>query len=67
MTPRQLELLSFIRSFIAGHGYSPSYDEMADGLCLKSKCGIHRLVTALAERGFIRHLPRRGRSIQVLA
>jgi repressor LexA len=67
MTPRQFELLTFVRTYIAGHGYSPSYDEMAGAIGLASKSGIHRLITALAERGHIRRLPNRRRSIQVLA
>jgi repressor LexA len=67
MTPRQFELLTFVRTYVAEHGYSPSYSEMATAIGLGSKSGIHRLVTALAERGHISRLPNRQRSIRVIA
>ena len=57
LTPKQYELLSYIDTFISQHGVSPSFDEMKDALNLKSKSGIHRLITALEERGFIARLP----------
>lgn len=66
MTRKQVELLSFIRTYWAEHKCPPSFDEMKDGLDLRSKSGIHRLLNALEERGKIRRLPNRARSIEVL-
>ncbi len=66
MTHRQHELLSYIANRLASTGVAPSYDEMKDAIGLKSKSGIHRLVTALEERGFIRRLPHRARALEVV-
>ena len=65
ITPKQKELLSFIKEYLAEHGVTPSYDEMKDGLGLHSKSGIHRLVSGLEERGYITRLPNRARAIEV--
>ena len=67
MLPRkQHELLMFIHERIKETGVSPSFDEMKEALDLASKSGIHRLITALEERGFIRRLPNRARAIEVI-
>ena len=66
LTSKQLELLAYIDTFIGQHGVSPSFDEMKEALNLKSKSGIHRLIVALEERGFIRRLPHRARALEVL-
>lgn len=66
LTKRQHDLLQFIAEHIRDHGYSPSYEEMMIAMDLGSKSGIHRMVKALAERGFIHHLPDRARSIEVV-
>ena len=66
LTRKQYELLLFINQHLAQHGVSPSFDEMKDALSLKSKSGIHRLITGLQERGFIQRLPHRARALQVL-
>jgi repressor LexA len=66
LTRKQHELLNFIHSHIRQNGISPSFDEMKDALNLKSKSGIHRLITALEERGFIRRLAHRARALEVL-
>ncbi len=66
LTKKQHELLSFISKRISDTGISPSFDEMKDALDLRSKSGIHRLITALEERGFIRRLPNRARALEVL-
>src|SRR5271155_2300400 len=65
LTIKQRELLLFINQRLTATGVSPSFDEMKDALRLKSKSGIHRLVTGLAERGFIRRLPHRARALGV--
>jgi repressor LexA len=65
LTKKQRELLMFINQRLAATGVSPSFDEMKDALCLKSKSGIHRLVSGLEERGFIRRLPHRARALEV--
>ena len=62
LTRKQHELLTFIHGHIRKNGISPSFDEMKDALNLKSKSGIHRLITALEERGFIRRLAHRARA-----
>ena len=59
LTKKQSELLMFINERLKESGVSPSFDEMKEALNLKSKAGIHRLITALEERGFIRRLPHR--------
>ncbi|HEX2556607.1 MAG TPA: transcriptional repressor LexA [Microvirga sp.] len=66
LTRKQHELLRFIHERVQETGVSPSFDEMKDALDLKSKSGIHRLITALEERGFIRRLPNRARALEVL-
>ena len=66
LTPKQKELLLFINERLKESGVPPSYDEMKDALDLRSKSGIHRLVTALEERGFIRRLPHRARALEIL-
>jgi repressor LexA len=66
LTAKQRELLMFINQRLAATGVSPSFDEMKEALNLKSKSGIHRLVTGLAERGFIRRLPHRARALEVV-
>jgi repressor LexA len=66
LTRKQQELLLFINARLSRDGVSPSFDEMKDALNLKSKSGIHRLITGLEERGFIRRLPHRARALEVL-
>lgn len=66
LTRKQLELLEFIHSRLQRDGVPPSFDEMKDALDLRSKSGIHRLITALEERGFIRRLAHRARAIEVV-
>lgn len=66
LTRKQLELLDFIRTRMDADGVPPSFDEMKEALDLKSKSGIHRLITALEERGFIRRLPHRARALEIL-
>ena len=66
LTRKQLELLRFIHERLKESGIPPSFDEMKDALDLRSKSGIHRLITALEERGFIRRLPNRARAIEVI-
>ena len=66
LTRKQHELLMFIHERIRETGVSPSFDEMKDALELASKSGIHRLITALEERGFLRRLPHRARALEVL-
>ena len=66
LTKKQSELLLFIHERLAQGGVSPSFDEMKEALNLRSKSGIHRLITALEERGFLRRLPHRARSLEVL-
>lgn len=66
LTPKQHELLMFIHERIRESGISPSFDEMKEALDLKSKSGIHRLITALEERGFIRRLAHKARALEIL-
>ncbi len=66
LTAKQRELLMFINQRLTATGVSPSFDEMKDALRLKSKSGIHRLVSGLEERGFIRRLPHRARALEVV-
>jgi repressor LexA len=66
LTRKQHELLLFINGRLAQTGVSPSFDEMKDALGLKSKSGIHRLISGLEERGFIRRLPHRARALEVV-
>jgi repressor LexA len=65
LTRKQRELLQFIQERLGDSGISPSFDEMKDALGLKSKSGVHRLITGLEERGFIRRLPHRARALEV--
>jgi repressor LexA len=66
LTQKQKELLLFIHSRLQEEGVPPSFDEMKEALDLKSKSGIHRLITALEERGFIRRLAHRARALEVI-
>ena len=66
LTRKQHELLCFIHDRLAETGVSPSFEEMKDALDLKSKSGVHRLISALEERKFIRRLPNRARALEVL-
>jgi repressor LexA len=65
LTPKQKELLMFIHERVKETGVPPSFDEMKEALDLRSKSGIHRLITALEERGFIRRLPHRARALEI--
>ena len=66
LTRKQHQLLLFIHQHLGEHGVSPSFDEMKNALGLRSKSGIHRLITALDERGFIRRLAHRARAVEIL-
>jgi repressor LexA len=66
LTRKQSELLTYIQERLKESGVSPSFEEMKDALALKSKSGVHRLISALEERGFIRRLPNRARALEVL-
>ena len=66
LTAKQHELLHFIQERLDSSGISPSFEEMKEALGLKSKSGIHRLISALEERGFLRRLPNRARALEVL-
>ena len=66
LTRKQHELLTFINQRLAATGVAPSFDEMKDALNLRSKSGIHRLISGLEERGFIRRLPHRARALEVI-
>ena len=66
LTRKQLELLDFINKRVARDGVPPSFDEMKDALDLRSKSGIHRLITALEERGYLRRLPHRARALEIV-
>jgi repressor LexA len=66
LTRKQQVLLQFIHERLQAEGVPPSFDEMKDALDLKSKSGIHRLITALEERGFIKRLPNRARALEVI-
>ncbi|RGP39187.1 transcriptional repressor LexA [Pseudotabrizicola alkalilacus] len=66
LTRKQLELLDFIKTRMDIDGVPPSFDEMKDALDLRSKSGIHRLITALEERGFIRRLAHRARALEII-
>jgi repressor LexA len=65
LTKKQHELLTFINQRLGATGVAPSFDEMKDALNLRSKSGIHRLISGLEERGFIRRLPHRARALEV--
>lgn len=66
LTRKQHELLTFIQNRLEASGISPSFEEMKEALDLKSKSGVHRLISALEERGFIRRLPNRARALEVI-
>jgi repressor LexA len=66
LTRKQSELLTYIQARLAESGISPSFEEMKEALQLKSKSGVHRLISALEERGFIRRLPNRARALEIL-
>jgi len=66
LTEKQFELLNFIHQRLKESGIPPSFDEMKEALHLRSKSGIHRLITALEERGFIRRLPHRARALEII-
>jgi repressor LexA len=66
LTRKQSELLTYIQGQLKESGVSPSFEEMKDALALKSKSGVHRLISALEERGFIRRLPNRARALEIL-
>ncbi|RIA56442.1 transcriptional repressor LexA [Dichotomicrobium thermohalophilum] len=66
LTEKQKQLLFFINDRIQESGVPPSFDEMKEALALRSKSGIHRLISALEERGFIRRLPHRARALEIL-
>ena len=65
LTAKQHQLLTFIQTKLESSGISPSFEEMKDALDLRSKSGVHRLISALEERGFIRRLPNRARALEV--
>lgn len=66
LTKKQLDLLKFIDTRMARDGVPPSFEEMKEALDLRSKSGIHRLITALEERGFIRRLPHKARALEIV-
>ncbi|MBL4806934.1 MAG: transcriptional repressor LexA [Rhodobacteraceae bacterium] len=66
LTKKQLDLLKFIHTRVQAEGVPPSFDEMKEALSLRSKSGIHRLITALEERGFVRRLAHRARAIEII-
>ena len=66
LTKKQKNLLLFINKKIRSTGISPSYEEMKDSLNLKSKSGIHRLISALEERGFVKRLAHKARALEVI-
>jgi len=66
LTRKQHELITFIQNRLEDSGISPSFEEMKEALDLKSKSGVHRLISALEERGFIRRLPNRARALEVI-
>lgn len=66
LTRRQRDLLDFIGAYMATESFAPSYQEMADGIGLRSKSGIHRLLDGLEERGLIQRLPNRARCVEIL-
>lgn len=66
LTQKQSELLDFIKAYIAAKSIAPSFEQMMEHVGLKSKNGVHRLLTALEERGLIKRLPNRARAIEVL-
>lgn len=67
LMPRMRDCLTFLNSYTEAHGYPPSFDEIRIALGLKSKSGVHRIITELEDRGAISRIADRGRSIEVLA
>lgn len=67
LTRKQADMFSFIKTFVAERGVGPSYDEMAAAAGIKSKSGVHRIVTALEERQLIRRIPNRARTIEIIS
>ena len=65
LTKKQRDLLLYIHEHMSGDDVAPSFEEMKDALGLKSKSGIHRLISALLERGYIERLPHRARALQI--
>lgn len=63
MTPRQLQLMVFVQTYTAEHGYSPSCREIAAGIGIKASSQVHRIIENLEQRGLCRRLPRRSRSL----
>lgn len=66
LTGRMASLMACIEGYVEANGYGPSFDEMREAMGLRAKSGIHRMITALEERGYIQRLPHRARSIEVL-
>ncbi len=66
LTRKQLELLLFINERLKEEGVPPSFEEMKDALNLQSKSGVHRLIVALEERGFLKRMPNRARALEVI-
>ena len=66
MTRKQAELLNYIETYMAVERVSPSFEEMKDALGLKSKSGVHRLIAALEERGFLKRMANRARALEVV-
>lgn len=66
LTKQQAKLMRFLDEYLKAHGYARSFEEMKNGVGLRSKSGIHRIILALEERGFIRRLPDRARAIEIL-
>lgn len=66
ITKRQRDVLRFVKKYTADNGYCPNYEEIMQGIGLKSKNGVWRIVTELEERGFIRRLPGQARAIEVI-
>jgi DNA-binding MarR family transcriptional regulator len=65
LTRRQMELLAYIRGYVGKHGYAPSFEEMKQAIGLASKSGIHRMIKALEERGYVTSLYNKARSIEL--
>ncbi|MBX7147190.1 MAG: repressor LexA, partial [Alphaproteobacteria bacterium] len=66
LTRKQHQLLLYLQNYLDTQGICPSFDEMKEALSLKSKSGVHRLISGLTERGFINRLPNRARAIEVI-
>ena len=66
LTKKQYEVLNFINQKLKDDGFAPSYDEIGEAVGLKAKSNVHRLISALEERGFVRRIPHRARAIEVI-